>query len=58
MYRAFQTAMGVHKPDVVFVLGEFCVCMCVKFGHLNHEIPGIFFLGSALKCALDYAFYI
>jgi hypothetical protein len=32
MYRAVQTAMAVHKPDVVFVLGEFLI----KFGNLNH----------------------
>jgi hypothetical protein len=37
MYRAFQTAMGIHKPDVVFVLGEFLM----KFGNLKHIIPGV-----------------
>jgi hypothetical protein len=41
MYRAFQTAMVIHKPDVVFVLGEFLI----RFGNLNHKIPAVLILG-------------
>jgi len=41
MYRAFQTAMVLHKPDVVFVLGEFLI----KFGNLNHIVTGVVVLG-------------
>lgn len=41
MYRAFQTAMVVQKPDVVFVLGEFLI----KFGNLNRRVTGVVVLG-------------
>jgi hypothetical protein len=41
MYRAFQTAMVIHKPDVVFVLGEFLI----RFGNLNHKIPAVLIPG-------------
>jgi hypothetical protein len=41
MYRAFQTAMAVHKPDVVFVLGEFLI----KFGNLHLIETGVVVLG-------------
>jgi hypothetical protein len=41
MYRAFQTAMVVHKPDVVFVLGE----LLITFGNLNCIITGVAVLG-------------
>lgn len=45
MYRAFQTAMGIHNPDIVFVLGE----SHTKFGNLNHKMPGVFVLGSLFE---------
>jgi hypothetical protein len=45
MYRAFQTAMVIHKPDVVFVLGEFLI----KFGNLSHKISAVFILVWALE---------
>lgn len=51
MYRAFQTAMVVHKPDVVFVLGEFLI----KFGNLNHIVTGVVVLGWALESPLALA---
>lgn len=54
MYRAFQTAMVIHKPDVVFVLGEFLI----RFGNLNHKIPAVLIPGWSLKSPLAHAFYI
>jgi hypothetical protein len=48
MYRAFQTAMAVHKPDVVFVLGEFLI----KFENPNLVITGVVVFSQALKSPL------
>lgn len=31
MYRAFQTMMTLHRPDVVFVLGEYTHVLFATF---------------------------
>lgn len=54
MYRAFQTAMGIHKPDIVFILGEFHM----NFGNLNHKIPGVFDFGLWLRNLFFHAFHV
>jgi len=53
MYRAFQTAMVVHKPDVVFVLGEFLI----KFDNLNHIVTGVVVLGGTLLSPLFTGYF-
>lgn len=45
MYRTFQTAMVIHKPDVIFVLGEFLI----RFGNLSHKVPAVLLFVRAFE---------